>query len=86
MSSNLMNPKHGDWDRLGNTHKFDNTHKLNFLVHMVKIFKDFNIEKTEKETNFNFQGKTNVFCITKHSALKIRHTKCNIISEYRSLV
>ena len=48
-----MNPKHRDWDWLGNTHKLD-FQCYNFLVHMVETFNSFNMEKTEKETNFNF--------------------------------
>ena len=48
-----MDPKHGDWDWLENTHKLDfQCH--NFLVHMVEIFNRFSMEKTEKEMNLNF--------------------------------
>ena len=50
---------------------------------MVEKFNSFNMEKTEKEMNFNFSGKTDISCITKHSTLKKRYTKCVIKSEYR---
>ena len=48
-----MNPKHGGWHWLGNTHNPD-FHGLNFLVHTVEIFNSFNMEMTEKGMNFNF--------------------------------
>ena len=51
-----MKPKHGDRDWLGNTHNLT-FHCLNFLVHMMEIFNSFNMEKTEKEMNFNFSEK-----------------------------
>ena len=51
--------------------------KLDFHRLIVLIW------KRHKEMNFDFQGNTNVFCITKHITLKIRYAKYLIRGEMR---